>query len=248
MGHYPTHIGTGCEITLVCWRMRSKPITTQNYWRYHMVLRSQHDTSSQSGFQMWFPLGDFLACPGLNQRCGSCSIDFLDYLKVVSRGFRPFFCWTEGYRIIQGPWSDHLITWELKGMVTNKGHSRHRWCPLNAPLRLKINHPVQVILLHSNQLGRGIMAKVRAGESSGGSDDDSQGSQKPDRQALVSMTSRVGRNQMIGNVLDYQVYSSPIAYVSNKESAHVRGCWPGSITIRALFVLSSQFLWAVPLV
>ena len=79
----------------------------------------------------------------------------------------------------------------------------------NAPLKLKVDYPVQVILLHSDQLGGGIMAKVRVGESGGGSDDDSQGGQKPGRQAPMSMTSRVGRNQMVGNVLDYQVYSSP---------------------------------------
>ena len=93
----------------------------------------------------------------------------------------------------------------------------------NAPLRLKVDYPVQVILLHSDQLGGGIMAKVRVGESGGGSDDDSQGGQKPGRQAPMSMTSRVGWNQMVGNVLDYQVYGSPIAYISNKESALSEG-------------------------
>ena len=39
----------------------------------------------------------------------------------------------------------------------------------------------------------------------------------------MSMTSRIGRNQMVGNVLDYQVYGSPIAYISNEESALSEG-------------------------
>ena len=41
----------------------------------------------------------------------------------------------------------------------------------------------------------------------------------PGQRAPTSMTTRVGRNQTVGNVLDYQVYSSPIAYISNEESA-----------------------------
>ena len=92
------------------------------------------------------------------------------------------------------------------------------------------------------------MAKVRVWESGGGPDDDSQGGQKPGRQAPMSMTSRVGRNQTVGNVLDYQVYSSPIAYISNEESAPSKGVGPAQSLLEPRLYFHLNFLRVVPLV
>ena len=93
-----------------CGRLQQK-IKSRKLWQSKCILKrsrctdgklhgcSHHHiahTSHSSHRHPDFPCGDFPAHPGLNQRWGNCSVDFLDYLKVVSRGFMPFFCWMEG--------------------------------------------------------------------------------------------------------------------------------------------------------
>lgn len=113
----------------------------------HAHARTSHSSHGHPDF----PWGNFPPRPGLNQRQGSCSIDFLEYLKVVSRALalRATFLLDGRPRnhsrsVIRsfdhsGPATQGHCVLEHEGVVTNEGCSRPLLMP-NDPLKLKVDY------------------------------------------------------------------------------------------------------------